>query len=202
MPLFSTVTYTKVILRILDNSFRKKLLIILQIAKQKLDCQIQSLDYKYGRNSRVIVEAIIHEKLTILFHYKICFNLQPAGRCRWRRGGGCWGRLLLGRSQRFSEESKAELRQRGAEVADGPKSHSSILHPPATIPSPATQLYLAAFTGCGQAAAAAAAAGSVITDGHKYFSVSPPDIFLSRCRCRGQVGVVCQSSVVTIIAAR
>ena len=67
---------------------------------------------------------------------------------------------------------------------------------------PATQLYLAAFTGCGQAAAAAAAAGSVITDGHKYFSVSPPDIFLSRCRGRGQVGVVCQSSVVTIIAAR
>lgn len=68
-------------------------------------------------------------------------------------------------------------------------------------PHPATQLYLAAFTGRGQAAAAAAA-GSVITDGHKYFSVSPPDIFLSRCRGRGQVGVVCQSSVVTIIAAR
>ena len=86
VPLFSTVTYTKVILRILDNSFRKKLLIILQIAKQKLDCQIQSLDYKYGRNSRVIVEAIIHEKLTILFHYKICFNLQPVAARRGMLG--------------------------------------------------------------------------------------------------------------------
>ena len=118
-----------------------------------------------------------------------------------RAGDGCWGRLLLGRSQRFSEESKAEHRQRGAEVADGPKSHSSILHQPATIPSPRHAVILGCLHGARQAAAAAAA-GSVITDGHKYFSVSPPDIFLSRCRGRGQVGVVCQSSVVTIIAAR
>ena len=173
-------------------------MIILQIAKQKLDCQIQSLDYKYGRNSRVIVEAIIHEKLTILFHYKICFNLQPVAAGRGMdAGAGC----CLGDLNGFLRRAKRSTGREAQRWQMVPRVIQASYTSQQPSPHPATQLYLAAFTGRGQAAAAAAA-GSVITDGHKYFSVSPPDIFLSRCRGRGQVGVVCQSSVVTIIAAR
>ena len=79
---------------------------------------------------QVIVRVIIHEKLTILFQYKICLNLQAADFqwCSEADYGGEGTELLddaawsfpaseLGRSQRFSEQ------------ADGSKSHSSILQP-------------------------------------------------------------------------
>ena len=41
-------------------------------------------------------------------------------------------------------------------MADGPKSHSSILHQPATIPSPRHAVILGCLHGARQAAAAAA----------------------------------------------
>ena len=93
---------------------------------------------------QVIVRVIIHEKLTILFHYKICLNLQAAeqqssynGDSSFvlsphgavSRGRTAWWCCLelpyigLGRSQRFSEQ------------ADGPKSHPSILHPGSNQPT-------------------------------------------------------------------